>query len=261
MARPIPGATALGLALGWVADLALGDPQRAHPVAAFGRAAQALESRLYRDDRPSGVAYTALLVGASTGLGWAVQHAARGRWWATAATTAAATWVVLGGRSLVRVSERIASHLSSGDLAAARTLMPSLVSRDPELLDADGIARATLESVAENTSDAVVAPLFWGACLGAPGLLGYRAVNTLDAMVAYRNDRYRNFGWAAAKVDDLANALHLSTRTLQRDFLRLVGVPPLWVIRRRRLQRHRSSPARRTRVAAMRPPVPGRCRK
>lgn len=205
MARPIPGATALGLALGWVADLALGDPQRAHPVAAFGRAAQALESRLYRDDRPSGVAYTALLVGASTGLGWAVQHAARGRWWATAATTAAATWVVLGGRSLVRVSERIASHLSSGDLAAARTLMPSLVSRDPELLDADGIARATLESVAENTSDAVVAPLFWGACLGAPGLLGYRAVNTLDAMVAYRNDRYRNFGWATAKLDDALN--------------------------------------------------------
>jgi len=80
-----------------------------------------------------------------------------------------------------------------------------LVGRDPESLDADGIARATVESVAENTSDAIVAPLFWGAIAGVPGLLGYRAINTLDAMVGHRSPRYGNFGWAAARLDDVVN--------------------------------------------------------
>ena len=122
-----------------------------------------------------------------------------------ALATAVATWAVLGGRSLARESEAIASRLTAGDLAGARTRVSNLVSRDPEALDADGVARATLESVAENTSDAVVAPLFWGAVAGIPGLLAYRAINTLDAMVGYRNDRYGNFGWAAAKLDDVAN--------------------------------------------------------
>lgn len=112
---------------------------------------------------------------------------------------------MLGGRSLAREAEAIADHLQAGDLPAARNRVRNLVSRDPDTLDADDLARAALESVAENTSDAVVAPLFWGAVAGLPGLLGYRAINTLDAMVGYRNDRYRNFGWAAAKVDDLAN--------------------------------------------------------
>jgi adenosylcobinamide-phosphate synthase len=91
------------------------------------------------------------------------------------------------------------------DLAAARRRLPSLCGRDPESLDAAGMARAGVESLAENTSDAVVAPLFWGAVAGVPGLLGYRAVNTLDAMVGYRSPRYRRFGWASARLDDVAN--------------------------------------------------------
>jgi adenosylcobinamide-phosphate synthase len=91
------------------------------------------------------------------------------------------------------------------DLAAARARIPALCGRDPESLDAAGLARAGTESMAENTSDAVVAPLVWGAVAGLPGLLGYRAVNTLDAMVGYRSDRYRLFGWAAARLDDVAN--------------------------------------------------------
>jgi len=106
--------------------------------------------------------------------------------------------LLLGGTAEAR-------RLAVGDLQGARSRVRNLVSRDPELLDADGVARATLESVAENTSDAVVAPLFWGAVAGIPGLLAYRAINTLDAMVGYRNDRYRNFGWAAARLDDVAN--------------------------------------------------------
>ncbi|MDQ7992067.1 MAG: cobalamin biosynthesis protein [Propionicimonas sp.] len=200
-------ATALGLALGWAADRLLGDPARYHPVAGFGRLATALEQQVYADDRRSGVVFAASLAGGAAGLGWVLQRACRGNAAATVAVTAVATWTVLGGRSLSREADAISDCLSAGDLDAARALLPRLVSRDPAGLDADQVARATLESVAENTSDAVVAPLLWGAVAGVPGLLAYRAVNTLDAMVGYRNRRYRNFGWAAARADDVANWL------------------------------------------------------
>ena len=86
-------------------------------------------------------------------------------------------------------------------------MLPTLCGRDPDRLDAAGLARATVESVAENTSDAVVAPLLWGAVVGLPGLLGYRAVNTLDAMIGHRSPRYQRFGWAAARLDDVANLI------------------------------------------------------
>jgi adenosylcobinamide-phosphate synthase len=95
--------------------------------------------------------------------------------------------------------------LAAGDLAGARAALPALAGRDPSGLDEKELARATVESVAENTSDAAVAPLFWGAVAGLPGLLGYRAVNTLDAMVGYRSPHYTRFGWAAARLDDVAN--------------------------------------------------------
>jgi adenosylcobinamide-phosphate synthase len=118
---------------------------------------------------------------------------------------AAATWVVLGGTTLRRQARAMAGELERGDLAAARARLPALAGRDPAVLDAAGLSRATVESVAENTSDATIAPLLWGAVAGLPGLLGYRVVNTLDAMVGHRSDRYRRFGWAAARLDDLAN--------------------------------------------------------
>ena len=95
--------------------------------------------------------------------------------------------------------------LAGNDLASARRVLPSLCGRDPAGLDAAGITRAVIESVAENTSDAVVAPLLWGAVAGLPGLAAYRAVNTLDAMVGYRSPRYLRFGWASARLDDAAN--------------------------------------------------------
>jgi adenosylcobinamide-phosphate synthase len=196
---------ASGLALGWLADQLLGDPRRWHPVAGFGRLASALEERCYGDSRSRGAAFWTIAVGGALGTGLIAQRMARRHPVLGVVTTAAATWAVLGGRSLARESEAIAAHLIDDDLPAARDRVRNLVSRDPESLDADGVARAALESVAENSSDAVVAPLFWGAVAGIPGLLGYRAVNTLDAMVGYRNERYRNFGWAAAKLDDLAN--------------------------------------------------------
>lgn len=196
---------AAGLGLGWAADQVLGDPRRWHPVAGLGQVATALEQHTYADNKASGVMNEALLVGGTVGLGCAIHRAVQGRPALGLLATAAATWAVLGGRSLARESEAIAERLSAGDLTGARERVSNLVSRDPEVLDADGVARATLESVAENTSDAVVAPLFWGAVAGIPGLLAYRAINTLDAMVGYRNDRYGNFGWAAATLDDVAN--------------------------------------------------------
>ena len=95
--------------------------------------------------------------------------------------------------------------LLAGDLPGARRLLPNLVGRDPAGLDAAGIARAVVESVAENTSDAIVAPLLWGALAGPPGLAGYRAANTLDAMVGHHSPRYEQFGWASARLDDVVN--------------------------------------------------------
>ncbi|NMN94760.1 cobalamin biosynthesis protein [Antrihabitans stalactiti] len=187
----------LGLLVGYAADRSFGDPRRFHPVAGFGAAAIELERRTYRDDRLAGVIHTAVLVGATVLVGRVVGSGV--------VPTAIATWTVLGGTSLARTGNAMADRLDAADIAGARELLPSLCGRDPDLLDADGLARAALESVAENTSDATVAPLVWGAVAGVPGLLGYRAINTLDAMLGYRNEKYERFGWAAARTDDVAN--------------------------------------------------------
>ncbi|TFV64080.1 cobalamin biosynthesis protein [Geodermatophilus sp. DF01-2] len=203
--RDLP--TAAGLALGAAADLLLADPRRWHPVAGFGRAAAALERRLWRDSQAAGALHAGLLTGAATGLGAALDRATRGRPVARTLVTAAVAWAVLGGTSLGRAGTAMARTLDAGDLPAARALLPTLAGRDPSGLGEAELARATVESLAENTSDAAVAPLVWGALAGLPGLLGYRAVNTLDAMVGHRSPRYARFGWAAARTDDVANWL------------------------------------------------------
>jgi adenosylcobinamide-phosphate synthase len=199
--------TAAGLALGVAADLLLGDPRRAHPVAGFGATAAALERRIWRDSRPVGAGYALGLIAATTGLGAVLDRSTRRRPVLRALVTAAATWTVLGGTSLARTATVMERALADGDLPAARAVLPSLAGRDPSGLEEPELARATVESVAENTADAAVAPLFWGAVAGIPGLLGYRAVNTLDAMVGHRSPRYARFGWAAARLDDAANWL------------------------------------------------------
>ena len=199
--------TAAGLALGAAADLLLADPRRGHPVAGFGRSAAALERRVWRDSRPAGSGYTLVLVTAATGAGMALERATRRHSAARILVTAAATWTVLGGTSLGRAADRMTATLADGDLVAARAGLPALAGRDPRQLDEAELVRATVESVAENTADAAVAPLFWGAVAGLPGLLGYRAVNTLDAMVGHRSARHERFGWAAARLDDVANWL------------------------------------------------------
>lgn len=194
-----------GLVIGYGLDRLLGDPERWHPVAGFGRAAARVERSVYSDRRPAGVLFTAVAVGIPVLGGAVLTGLARRRPVVTMVLTAAATWTVLGGRSLVSEAHLVAKGLDAGDLAAARVQVARLVGRDTDALDASEVARAAVESVAENTSDAVVAPLLWGAVAGIPGLLGYRAINTLDAMVGHRSARYERFGWASARLDDVVN--------------------------------------------------------
>ncbi|MFE9109372.1 cobalamin biosynthesis protein [Streptomyces collinus] len=195
---------AYGAAAGLIGDLLLGDPRRGHPVAAFGRAAGAVEQVLWRDHRGWGALHTAVCAGGAVALGSVAARAVRPSPVASVALTAAATWAVVGGTSLAREARTIGRALEAGDVEAARARLPHLCGRDPQALDADGMARAVVESVAENTSDAVVGALVWGAFGGVPGLLGFRAVNTLDAMVGHKSARYRRYGWASARLDDLA---------------------------------------------------------
>ncbi|MDO8189439.1 cobalamin biosynthesis protein [Conexibacter sp. JD483] len=201
----------VALAAGWAGDLAVGDPRRFHPVAGFGRLALALEGLLHPRERPAprlprarGALFTALLVGGAAGAAELAARGAerlagrRGR----ALVLALVTWGALGGRSLAREGTRIAELLERGDLAGARAALPSLAGRDPSQLDASGISRAVVESLAENTADAVVGALVWGVVAGPGGVAAYRAANTLDAMVGHRSPRYERFGFAAAKLDD-----------------------------------------------------------
>jgi adenosylcobinamide-phosphate synthase len=183
----------VAVAAGLLADLALGEPPAAvHPLRGFGAVMAAIERGLWRDDRLSGTAYAATGVALSAAAGRAVRSAG------------VATFVAAGGRALGTEAARVAAALEAGDLAGARRLLPSLAGRDPEALDAKDLARAVVESVAENTVDAVVAPALWAVAAGAPGALAYRAANTLDAMVGHRSARYERFGWASARLDDVA---------------------------------------------------------
>jgi adenosylcobinamide-phosphate synthase len=197
----------LGLLLGIAADGVFGDPRRGHPVAVFGAMAGRLEKLTYRDHRIPGVVYTGVLAGSAVAAGVLVERIGKRHPVVRVLGTATATWLALGGKSLANEGASMGRSLDAGDVEAARKRLPNLCGRDPEALDATALARATVESVAENTSDAVVAPLFWGALFGVPGLLGYRAVNTLDAMVGHRSPRYRQFGWASARLDDVVNLL------------------------------------------------------
>ncbi|MFE4794922.1 cobalamin biosynthesis protein [Streptomyces sp. NPDC056708] len=195
---------AYGATAGLIGDLLLGDPRRGHPVAAFGRAAAGVERRLWRDHRGWGALHMLVCAGGAAGGATLITRAVRSHPVASVALTAAATWSVVGGTSLGREARAICGALAAGDIESARERLPHLCGRDPYSLDGPQIARAVVESVAENTSDAVVGALVWGALAGVPGLVGFRAANTLDAMVGHKSPRHRRYGWASARLDDLA---------------------------------------------------------
>ncbi|HUB40381.1 MAG TPA: adenosylcobinamide-phosphate synthase CbiB [Streptosporangiaceae bacterium] len=196
---------ASGLIGGAIADAIAGDPAHGHPVALFGQLMTAVEQRVYADRADHGVAYaaTGFLIAAGPLLGAArlTRTSPAGR----AAVTAATAWAAIASRSLGAAARQVGAALEAGDLGQARAALPSLCGRDPQDLDGPGIARAVVESVAENTSDAIVAPLVWGALAGPAGLSGYRAVNTMDAMAGHHSPRYERFGKASARLDDVAN--------------------------------------------------------
>ena len=184
---------AASTACGLLFDRLLGEPPAAvHPVAAFGRIMGAVERYVYRDTRFAGLQYTAAGVGIGYAAGFALP---------LPAVVASA----VAGRELRRTAANVRDALLVDDIGHARELVPSLVGRDPSALDHSGLAAAVIESVAENTVDAVVAPACWAVLGGAGGASAYRAVNTMDAMVGHRSTRYARFGWASARLDDLVN--------------------------------------------------------
>jgi len=183
-----------------------------HPVRAIGALVGALEKRLNRlersaaDRRMRGVLVVVLVCTLSAGCGAAVSAFARGipfGWVVELALVVS----LLAQRSLFRHVCRVGQALTSDGLEAGRAQVAHIVGRDVRQLDKHGVARAAIESCAENFSDAVVAPVFWYLLLGLPGMLAYKAINTMDSMIGYRSERYRAFGWAAARLDDAANLL------------------------------------------------------
>jgi adenosylcobinamide-phosphate synthase len=187
------------LLAGYGADLVFGDPRRHHPVAGFGQLASAVEDAAYAPTKARGAFVAAGLVLGAAAAGELLDRVSHGP------AMAAVTWAALGGRSLRREALAVADHLQHDDLAGGREPLRSLCGRDAGALDADALRRAVIESLAENTADAVVGALLWSAVAGSPGVAAYRAANTLDAMFGHRDDRYALFGWAVARLDDVLN--------------------------------------------------------
>jgi adenosylcobinamide-phosphate synthase len=187
------------VAVGLLVDRVFGEPPDAlHPVARFGAAMQAIEHRWWADRRSWGAGYVALGVGAVLCIGVLAEELL-----GETVALASAVSVAAAGRALTQAAEAVGQRLAVGDLAGARRALPWLVGRDPAQLDESEIARAVVESLAENLSDAVVASALWGLLAGAPGVLAHRASNTLDAMVGHLDARHARFGWAAARLDDV----------------------------------------------------------
>jgi adenosylcobinamide-phosphate synthase len=186
---------------------------------------QRLEDGLYADTLLRGILHAASGTVAAAGAGWLLSAGIPGRGarrrgrprtaskagarsdLRAAVAVAVATYVAVAARALSEAARQVAAPLEAGSLDVARDRLPALVGRDPAGLDTAEMARAVVESVAENTVDAVIAPAMWAAAAGAAGAFAYRAVNTLDAMVGHRSPRYARFGWAAARADDLAGWL------------------------------------------------------
>jgi cobalamin biosynthesis protein CobD/CbiB len=237
-----------GILAGVLADALAGDPRRGHPVALFGQAATRIERSLYADRKTRGAAFTACCEALAIGPALAAARLFRQRPVAQLAWAGTVTWAVTGARSLTREAERIQRALLAGDLRGARRLLPNLCGRDPAQLDEAGIARAVVESVAENCGDAIVAPLLWGALAGPPGLAAYRAANTLDAMVGHHSPRYERFGWASARLDDVANwaPARVTALLADRDGIRAQASEPERRLVRSRLRGRARPPAGRT---------------
>jgi adenosylcobinamide-phosphate synthase len=205
------------LLAGMVLDATFGDMPAlfvrvSHPVVIAGRAVAFFERKLNRPQRSErrrrerGVVTVMVLVGVAAAIGWALQWVCRQAPFG-AVVEALAIAVMLAQRSLFLHVAAVAAALLTGGVPAGRQAVAHIVGRDPQSLDAAGIARAAIESLAENFSDGVVAPACWFLVLGLPGLFAYKMANTLDSMIGHHGPRYHAFGWAAARLDDLINVV------------------------------------------------------
>jgi adenosylcobinamide-phosphate synthase len=215
MAPPDFNDPLLLLLAGLAIDAAFGDmpaifSRVPHPVVLAGRVVSFFDRKLNRSDRGErrrrerGIVTVVVLVGGAAALGWGGQLMCRGSL-AGAAFEALAIAILVAQRSLYLHVAAVAGALQWGGLAAGQEAVGHIVGRDPQRLDPHGVARAAIESLAENFGDGVVAPVFWYLILGLPGLFAYKMANTLDSMIGHRSERYRAFGWAAARFDDLLN--------------------------------------------------------
>ncbi|MBR0876069.1 cobalamin biosynthesis protein CobD [Bradyrhizobium liaoningense] len=181
-----------------------------HPVTWLGRLISAIDAAWNRASVPpafrraAGVAGALVVIALSVALGWVLQSLLP-LGWIEIVLVGILAWPLVALRSLHDHVATVAKPLLAGDITAAREAVSRIVGRDPATLDEAGIARAAIESLAENASDGIVAPVFWGALFGLPGILGYKAINTLDSMIGHRSERHEAFGWAAARIDDVAN--------------------------------------------------------
>jgi adenosylcobinamide-phosphate synthase len=212
----LPGSeTIMIVVLAIALDALIGDPdwlwrRLPHPVALMGSAINLLDHAVNREQwsatrrKAAGCLATGVLVAICGSLGLLLQ-AALGWTLLGQAVQGLLASILIAQRSLYQHVSRVVSAFTDGGLAEARRAVSMIVGRDPEQLDASGVSRAAIESCAENFSDGVVAPVFWLALLGLPGLLVYKVINTADSMIGHRSPRYESFGWAAARLDDLLN--------------------------------------------------------
>ncbi len=203
-------ATAMLIAL--ALDALIGWPEAlyrriGHPVTWIGALIAALEGRLNRAGRARrwGGVLTFGLVVISAALPALALQMVLPQGWLGAVLMGVFAWPLVAARAMYTHVAAVLHPLQQGDLKAARTEVSMIVGRDPAQLDGAGVARAALESLAENTSDGIIAPLFWGAILGLPGIAAYKAINTLDSMIGHKTPRYQEFGWFSARFDDWVN--------------------------------------------------------
>jgi adenosylcobinamide-phosphate synthase len=205
------------MAVAMMVDAALGWPTGlfvlfGHPVTWLGKLIDVLDEGWNRScyspvfRRAAGVAAALFVIALAVTMAWAIQ-ALLVPAWSRIVLVGILAWPLVALRSLHDHVTAVVNPLRSGDLPLARTVVAQIVGRDPASLDEEGIARAAIESLAENASDGVVAPVFWGVLFGLPGIVGYKTVNTLDSMIGHRTSRHEAFGWAAARIDDVANLI------------------------------------------------------
>ncbi|MEL6665306.1 MAG: adenosylcobinamide-phosphate synthase CbiB [Pseudomonadota bacterium] len=206
---------ALIILLAWLIEIILGWPnwlykRMRHPVVWLGAVISKLEKILnrtawtHRTRYVTGALTTLVCVGLSISLAWSVSFLLPPTWWGFAMEALIASSLI-ASRSLYEHVAAVSHPLAKGKIEDARHAVSMIVGRDPSRLDENGIARASLESLAENTSDGVIAPILWGAVFGLPGLAAYKAINTFDSMIGHKNERYAAFGGFAARLDDIAN--------------------------------------------------------